>query len=86
MKKIPYRMCIVTRERLPKYEMIRVVKDNKGNVSVDLKGKSNGRGVYLKKDIDAVKLAKSKKIIDKALEIDIPETIYDELLNIVGEL
>ena len=57
-KKIPMRSCVVTKEKLPKKELIRVVRDNLGNVSVDLTGKKNGRGAYLKKDVDAIKKAK----------------------------
>ncbi len=86
MKKIPYRMCIVTHERLPKYEMIRVVKDKLGDVKVDLHGKANGRGIYLKKDIETIKKARDKKIIDTSLDVNVPESIYEELLNIVGAL
>lgn len=48
MKKIPMRMCAVTREKLPKMELIRVVKTDNG-VVVDETGKVNGHGVYLKK-------------------------------------
>ena len=53
-KKIPMRSCVVTKEKLPKKELIRVVRDNLGNVSVDLTGKKNGRGAYLKKDKESI--------------------------------
>lgn len=49
MKKIPMRSCIVTREKLPKNELIRVVRDNSGYVFLDKTFKANGRGAYLKK-------------------------------------
>lgn len=82
MKKIPMRMCIVTREKLPKNELVRVVNTENG-VIVDLTGKVNGHGVYLKKDETVINDAKKKKILDKALETDIPENIYEELINII---
>lgn len=53
MKSIPMRMCVVTREKLPKKELIRVVK-SENRVIVDESGKVNGHGVYLKRDISVV--------------------------------
>ena len=48
VKKIPMRMCIVTRERFPKKELLRIVKTEEGIVA-DLTGKINGHGCYIKK-------------------------------------
>ena len=84
MKKIPLRQCVVTKERLPKSELIRVVKDNMGNVSVDLTGKANGKGAYITKDIEVLNKAIKSKILDRTLEIDIPDAIYEELKNIIN--
>lgn len=82
-KKIPMRSCIVTKEKLPKKELIRVVRDNLGNVSVDETGKKNGRGAYLKKDKEVIKKAKESKILERFLEVLVPEGIYEELNNLV---
>lgn len=78
-KKIPMRTCVVTKEKYPKKELIRVVRDNLGNVSVDVTGKVNGRGAYLKKSIEAVNMAKKTKVLEKYLEVLIPEKVYEEL-------
>lgn len=83
MKKIPMRMCVVTRERFEKRELIRIVRNKEGEVFVDESGKQNGKGCYLKKDIDVINKAKTNKILDKVLEVTIPESIYDELMHIV---
>lgn len=40
-------MCIACREGKPKRELIRVVKNKEGEVSVDTTGKAQGRGAYL---------------------------------------
>ena len=85
MKKIPLRMCVVTRERYPKQELIRVVVNKEGVVSVDETGKLNGKGAYIKKDIDVLNKAKNNKILDKTLDVDITEDIYDEIKRIIGE-
>ena len=83
-RKIPLRTCVVTKEKLEKKDLIRVVKNNEGKVFVDTTGKANGRGAYLKKDIDTINKAKSTKILDKHLEITIPDEIYDELSNMIN--
>ena len=52
VKKIPLRMCTGCMEMKPKKELIRVVKSQDGDVSVDLTGKKAGRGAYICKNID----------------------------------
>lgn len=83
MKKIPLRRCVVTKEQLPKQELLRIVKDKEGNITVDQTGKLNGRGAYIKKDIDVLNLAKSKNTLSRALEVTIPEEVYQEIENII---
>lgn len=83
MKKIPMRKCVVTGERLEKRDLIRVVRDNTGCVFVDETGKLNGRGAYLKKDKDVIKKAKMNKILDRRLEVSIPDSIYEELESMI---
>lgn len=83
MKKIPMRKCVVTGERLEKRDLIRVVRDNTGCVFVDETGKLNGRGAYLKKDKEVIKKAKLNKILDRRLEVSIPDSIYEELESMI---
>ena len=85
MKKIPMRTCLVTGEKLEKKDLIRVVRTPEGNVIVDTTGKANGRGAYLKKDINVIDKAKKTGILNKKLEANVPDGIYDELKNIVGD-
>ena len=82
-KKIPLRTCCVTREKLPKQELIRVVRNTNNDVVVDLTGKVNGHGAYIKKDLEALEKAKKSNALARALEIEIPITIYEELENII---
>lgn len=78
MRKIPMRMCVVTREKWPKKDLIRVVNTDDG-VIVDLSGKINGHGAYLKKDMEVFEKARKNKILNKVLETDVPDTLFDEL-------
>jgi len=84
-KKKPMRQCLALNESFPKNELIRIVRTPEGNVLVDLKGKVNGRGAYLSKSKKAIDIARKKKILDKKLEVVVPDEIYEELLAIVGE-
>lgn len=80
VKKIPMRSCVVTHEKYAKNELIRVVRTPEGKILIDDEaGKSNGRGAYLKKDLDVIKKAQANKILDRVLEIEIPNEIYEEL-------
>ena len=82
-KKIPMRSCIVTREKLPKKELIRVVRTVDGTVVVDDTGKVNGRGAYLKKDASVFDKAKKSKVLDRVLEVEVPDSIFDDLMNTI---
>jgi predicted RNA-binding protein YlxR (DUF448 family) len=83
MKKMPERTCVITREKTLKKDLLRVVRDNNGNVSVDTTGKANGRGAYLKKDKEVINKAKTTKALERILEVTIPDSIYEEMLNII---
>lgn len=82
-KKIPMRSCIITKEKYAKQELIRVVRTPNGQVIVDLTGKQNGKGAYLKKDINVFEKAKKSKALDRVLDTSIPEEIYEELYGLV---
>lgn len=82
-KKIPLRKCVITQERLPKKELIRVLRTPSMEVVIDLTGRANGRGAYLKKDILVIEKARKNKVLDKQLEVSVPDEIYDKLIEIV---
>ena len=82
-RKVPMRTCVVTREKYPKQELIRIVKNNDNQVFVELTGKSNGRGAYIKKDLDVLAKAIKTKVLEKHLETPIDNTIYEELKEII---
>lgn len=82
-RKIPMRTCVVTHEQFPKKELLRVVRDKEGNVTVDITGKANGRGAYIKKDLEVLDKAIKTKILEKKLECAIEDKIYEEIKNII---
>ncbi len=82
-RRIPLRTCVVTKEQFPKQELLRIVRDKDGNVTVDETGKANGRGAYIKKDLEVLEKAKKTKILERKLECTIEESLYEEIKNII---
>ena len=78
-KKIVLRSCIITKEKLPKNELLRVVRTPDGNVVVDTTGKVNGRGAYIKKDLEVLEKAKKSKALARCLEVEISESVYESI-------
>lgn len=81
-RKIPMRMCVVTKEKYPKKDLIRIVKTSNG-VIVDESGKVNGHGAYLKRDKEVFDKAYKTKILEKILEVEIPEEVFIELNKLI---
>ena len=84
MKKIPMRRCLATNESFPKKELLRIVRTPEGEVKVDTTGKLNGKGAYLSKSNEALEIARKKNLLNKALEVDIPDEIYEEIAKIIN--
>lgn len=79
VKKVPLRTCVVTKEKLEKKDLFRVLRTPEGNVIVDDTNKANGRGAYIKKDLDAILKAEKSKILDRHLMVNVPKEVYEEL-------
>lgn len=87
MKKIkaaPLRTCVVTKEVLPKKDLVRICATKEGVVSIDLKGKAPGRGAYLKLSQNVINLAKQNKALDRKLETKVPDHIYEDLESLLN--
>ena len=80
VKKIPLRQCLGCREMKPKKELLRVVRSAEGEISLDLRGKANGRGAYVCPDSACLKKAIKAKALSRAFDTEIPQEIYDALL------
>ena len=81
VKKIPMRMCVITREKCEKKDLIRIVRTPEKNIIIDETGKANGKGAYLKKDKEVIEKAQKTKALNRVLEVEIPDSIYEELKN-----
>lgn len=75
-----YRTCIATREKLLKHELYRLVLVNQ-EVIFDAKQDKQGRGVYIKKDLEVIKSAQKKKMLNKAFKKEVSDDVYQTLIQ-----
>ena len=79
VRKIPVRQCMGCNEHKPKQELLRIVRSPEGEISLDFTGKKNGRGAYLCRDVKCLRRARKSRRIDRVLEIEIPDEVYDRM-------
>ena len=82
-KKIPMRTCVVSNEKLPKKELLRIVKTPENEIKIDETGKMNGRGAYIKRSLEVVDLAEKNKALERHLECEISKQVYDEIRELL---
>ena len=75
LKRVPMRMCTGCGEMKPKKELIRVVKNAAGEISLDFVGKKSGRGAYMCRNIDCFKKARKTKRLERAYSCKIEDII-----------
>ena len=80
-RKIPLRKCVICNERRSKKELVRIVKNNEGEIFVDNTGKANGRGAYICKSEECFKKEEKSNRLAGALKTKIPSSIYETLLE-----
>lgn len=84
-KRVPLRKCVVTNEQHPKKEMYRIVRTPENQVIIDLVGKEKGHGAYISKTKEAIQMAKKKKILNRHLEVEVPEEVFNQLEQLLKE-
>ena len=80
-RKIPMRMCVGCREMKPKVELMRVVKPQDGECSIDRTGKAAGRGAYVCENAECLKKAQKTRALERALEAKIEDAVFEQLAS-----
>jgi hypothetical protein len=75
----PQRTCVACRTARAKRELVRVVRSPAGELSVDLRGKTPGRGAYLDPDPGCLERGLAEGGLARALEIEIDGMTADRL-------
>lgn len=85
VRKIPVRQCLGCNEHKPKKEMLRVLRTPEGEITLDFTGKKSGRGAYICPKTSCLKRARKSRRIDRALECNIPDEVYDAMEKALEE-
>lgn len=82
-RKIPMRKCVVSQERFPKKELLRIVRTPENKIEIDLTGKKNGHGAYIQKSLETLEKAKKSRALERALEMELDEKAWQELKDAI---
>ena len=85
-KKVPMRKCTGCQEMKNKKELIRVVRNDEGEFSLDTTGKKPGRGAYICKNIECLEKARKNKGLERSFKQAVPKDLYDELKKQLEEM
>ena len=77
MKKPVVRTCIACRKEKEKKQMLRIVRDKDGNISLDFTGKASGRGAYICDDPACIEKCVKNKLIGRALDAPVSDEVYE---------
>ena len=83
MKRQPQRTCMGCNEKKDKKELIRIVKNNKNEISIDRTGKADGRGAYICDDIKCLEKVIKSKRLEKVFDYKISDEIYEKLRGVI---
>lgn len=83
-RKVPMRMCIGCQESKPKRELIRIVRDADGILSVDRTGKKNGRGAYICPNPVCLEKAYKARRLEKAFEVSVGDDLFGALKDCIA--
>ncbi|MEG2770269.1 MAG: YlxR family protein [Oscillospiraceae bacterium] len=79
IKKIPLRKCVGCMQQKAKKELVRVVKNAEGEISMDLTGKKSGRGAYICPNKECLQKARKAKRLERNFECQIPDEVFERL-------
>lgn len=83
MKKIPQRTCMGCNEKRDKKDLIRIVKNKDNEINLDRTGKMEGRGAYICDKIECLEKVIKSKRLERVLEHEIDDEIYNKLRGVI---
>lgn len=83
MKNIPQRTCMGCNEKKDKNKLIRIVKNQNNEINIDKTGKMSGRGAYICDNIQCLEKVVKSKRLEKVLDINISDEIYESLRGVI---
>jgi len=75
-------MCIACRQMKDKKELLKIVKTNENQISLDITGKKPGRGAYICSSEDCHKKLNKQKLLNKAFSMSVEPQVYEKIEEI----
>lgn len=70
-------------EKKDKNQLIRIVKNKENEINIDRTGKMEGRGAYICDDIKCLEKVIKSKRLERVLDINISDEIYESLRGVI---
>lgn len=83
LKKVPQRSCMGCNEKKDKNQLIRIVKNKNGIISVDKTGKLEGRGAYICDSTECLDKVIKTKRLERIFEMKIDDEIYNNIRGVI---
>ncbi len=80
-RKIPLRKCTGCQEMKSKKDLIRIVRNDEGEFSLDRTGKKPGRGAYICPNSECLIKAQKSKGLERSFKAAVPKEVYEQLLT-----
>lgn len=84
-KKVPLRKCTGCGEMKNKKELIRIVRNDDNEFSIDFTGKKAGRGAYICQSMDCLEKAHKSKGLERSYKQSVPTDVYEHLKSELGK-
>lgn len=81
VRKVPLRKCTGCQGMKEKKELIRIVRDENNQFSLDTTGKKSGRGAYICDNEECLKKAEKSKGLERSFKMAVPKDVYEILLG-----
>ncbi len=78
-KKIPQRLCLGCQQLFDKRDLVRIVKNEKGTLSIDATGKKAGRGAYVCRNKECIEKAFKAHRLERSLKTNIDAALCEKL-------
>jgi predicted RNA-binding protein YlxR (DUF448 family) len=79
-----FRICVGCGQAKHKKELLRIVKCPGNLLAIDLEQKKPGRGAYICRKMECVKLAKKKRGFNRSFGMEVEQKFYDQLYSALG--
>ena len=78
------RTCVACRQKNNKENLVKVVYNKNGNISIDKNKNMEGRGAYICNNIECARKCLKNRAFNKSFKTAVPQEFYEELIQNFG--